>query len=474
MLAGNPHADASGNADVWTFFSEPTGARRRTSDSSEFAAGALANDRQRRRESEARAEDSNVAAKRPGRAAEATRPTSRSITSSLRSADRCSPPRCERKPPKADRPNETRRRTIPLSRRGALIRSYLASIQTARRSKRPASACGAAVIEVRLPSDLVQGAELVTTATCIPASGAEAGATPRHDRRSRTTPAGLTPSVKIETQRRRRLDESTIAGFRTRRRSWQRRQRSRAAVSRPRLPTIASWFPAALCYTKIVPVDEVVTLTLFYREDEALSRLMLDDAETARLDRLWDQLHFVSRDALTLVDAFEQLMQFATQDADPTVSSSRCVARSTPAPAAFRKLLVETEPRHVDAVIAWAAKAYRHPLSAARRSQSARAVSHAARRGDRSRRIDPTPAGPRDGLARVLVSVRKAGPVTRRSNDAGDRRLAGRANPISDNELATRLSFFLWSTAPDEELRKPRSSGKLRDPRRAVARLGAC
>ncbi len=26
-------------------------------------------------------------------------------------------------------------------------------------------------------------------------------------------------------------------------------------------------FPPALCYTKIVPVDEVVTLTLFHRED---------------------------------------------------------------------------------------------------------------------------------------------------------------------------------------------------------------
>ena len=35
-------------------------------------------------------------------------------------------------------------------------------------------------------------------------------------------------------------------------------------------------FPAALCYTKIVPVDEVVTLTLYYREDDHLARLMLD------------------------------------------------------------------------------------------------------------------------------------------------------------------------------------------------------
>ncbi len=46
-------------------------------------------------------------------------------------------------------------------------------------------------------------------------------------------------------------------------------------------------FPAALCYNKIVPVDEVVTLTLYYREDDALSRLMLSDEESSELDRLW-------------------------------------------------------------------------------------------------------------------------------------------------------------------------------------------
>ena len=46
---------------------------------------------------------------------------------------------------------------------------------------------------------------------------------------------------------------------------------------------------------------------------------MLDDAQKARLDRLWAELHYVSHDALTLVDAFEQLWQYATQDADPKV-----------------------------------------------------------------------------------------------------------------------------------------------------------
>ncbi len=82
--------------------------------------------------------------------------------------------------------------------------------------------------------------------------------------------------------------------------------------------TSAGCFPAALCYTKIVPVDEVVTLTLFYREDEQLKRLMLDDAQSAALDRLWDELRFVSEAPLKQVDVFEQLYQFATQDANPS------------------------------------------------------------------------------------------------------------------------------------------------------------
>ncbi len=79
-----------------------------------------------------------------------------------------------------------------------------------------------------------------------------------------------------------------------------------------------SLFPIALCYTRIVPVDEVVTLTLFYREDEALRRLMLTKAESRELDRLWDELLFVSEAPLKQVDAFEQLWQFATQDAKPS------------------------------------------------------------------------------------------------------------------------------------------------------------
>src|SRR5207249_12256793 len=115
--------------------------------------------------------------------------------------------------------------------------------------------------------------------------------------------------------------------------------------------------PPALCYAKIVPVDEVVTLTLFYREDHHLSRLMLSDEEKAHLDRLWSELRYVSQDALKLVDVFEQIWQYATQDADPKVFEPMRQPINDGA-AAFRNLLLDSEPRHMDALLAFANRAY--------------------------------------------------------------------------------------------------------------------
>ena len=41
---------------------------------------------------------------------------------------------------------------------------------------------------------------------------------------------------------------------------------------------------------------------------------------------------------------------------------------------------------------------------------------------------------------------------------------AGTVYPISDIELASRLSFFLWSTIPDKDLLDLAEQGKLREP----------
>src|SRR5260370_13019439 len=89
---------------------------------------------------------------------------------------------------------------------------------------------------------------------------------------------------------------------------------------------------------------------------------MLDDAGKAKLDRLWDQLHYVSHDAPMLVDAFEQLWQYATQDADPKVFEPLRKPIQERA-AAFRQRLIDTEPKHVQAVLDLANRAYRRPLT---------------------------------------------------------------------------------------------------------------
>ena len=41
---------------------------------------------------------------------------------------------------------------------------------------------------------------------------------------------------------------------------------------------------------------------------------------------------------------------------------------------------------------------------------------------------------------------------------------AGRVERVSDLELASRLSFFLWSSIPDDELRKVAEQGRLNQP----------
>ena len=81
-------------------------------------------------------------------------------------------------------------------------------------------------------------------------------------------------------------------------------------------------------------------------------------------------------------------------------------------------------------------------------------------------------------LARILSSVQfiyriEEEPVTRTGSTAGSTILASqraqtpRTPPtyrLSDVDLASRLSFFLWSSIPDEELLKVAAAGRLRQP----------
>ena len=64
------------------------------------------------------------------------------------------------------------------------------------------------------------------------------------------------------------------------------------------------------------------------------------------------------------------------------------------------------------------------------------------------------------GLQRLLVSPSFLFRVERDPSHVS----AGIAYPVSDIELASRLSFFLWSSIPDDQLLDLAAQGKLRQP----------
>lgn len=216
-------------------------------------------------------------------------------------------------------------------------------------------------------------------------------------------------------------------------------------------------FPAALCYNKIVPVDEVVTLTLYYREDDALRRLMLSDQEAVELDRLWNELHYVSRDALSLVDAFDQLWQYATQDADPSAFEPLRKPIMDRA-AEFRETLLQSEPQHLKAICRIASKAFRRPLYNSE-EQKLRAAYDKLRQTD----LDHETAV-RSLLTKIFISpafLYKSEKGTGEIRKIGNGEIAIR--PLSDYELATRLSYMITGTLPDGELLSLADDGTLSD-----------
>ena len=208
-------------------------------------------------------------------------------------------------------------------------------------------------------------------------------------------------------------------------------------------------FPAALCYTKIVPVDEVVTLQLYYREDHHFKRLMCDDEQAATLDRLWDELYFVAQEPLASQVALEQLHQFSTQDRPDLVPEFETLKSSYGARAdAFRQRLIDTEPIHLESLINFAGRAWRRALIEPDRQRLRETYSEFRLKKlthDESIRLL---------LARVLV----APSFLYRLEEPGPGKLA---SDVSDHELASRLSYFLWSSTPDPELLAAAESGEL-------------
>lgn len=300
---------------------------------------------------------------------------------------------------------------FPLSH--PLLAASIGSFQA--RGEKPSLSCRApSAIELTIPAALAAGSEFVVTARLEkPGEGSVQAQVLRQKPATPITTA--IPGVPIIV-----ADNSPA------------RQRFEAGFDEFR-----QLFPIALCYMRIVPVDEVVTLTLFYREDDHLRRLLLTDAETRELDQLWAELLFVAEEPIKLVDAFEQIYQYATQDRPDKVNEFEPLRIPIKKAAEeFRRKKEAAIAVQQNAILELAAKAWRRPLTTA--EVASLKSSH-----------------PRLMLTRILTSPT----FLYRSEHVPDR-----TGPVNDWELATRLSYFLWGSLPDDELRRMAAEGQLRNP----------
>ncbi len=212
-------------------------------------------------------------------------------------------------------------------------------------------------------------------------------------------------------------------------------------------------FPPAVLFAPIIPRDAQGSLFMYHREDEPLRRLLLDDAGRAELDRLWSELRFVSLNAFATPRMYEEIVQYYRRPNDNArimfFVIQEFAHRVRKEKADLAAALAAAEPRHLDALLAFAARAWRRPLAAAERQallDGYRAVLNTGIGHDEAFR---------DALARVLSSpwflYRVESPA------AGPR-----WRPVTGDELASRLSFMLWDSIPDEELRA--AAGRLHEP----------
>jgi hypothetical protein len=242
----------------------------------------------------------------------------------------------------------------------------------------------------------------------------------------------------------------------------------------------------------------------FYRDDKPLMELILDEKGQTELNRLWAEFEYIADfTGRTFVQYFfnqsgEVLGKGAESASDRPVgmevtdepvimglkakylAKAAADAKSDPmAPAAvndhfdginrtlrsFEKIRLAAEQKHLDAVVKFAAKAYRRPLSKAE-SDDIVAYYKKIRTTDALSHEEAI----RDSIVSILMSpyyLYRLDLDARLKAAAEMQRVAataGGAAPLSGYALASRLSYFLWSSMPDAELMKHAAAGDLQRP----------
>jgi len=212
-------------------------------------------------------------------------------------------------------------------------------------------------------------------------------------------------------------------------------------------------FPLYVCFPNVVPNDEVVTLKMFHREDEPLLRMFLDANQIARLNHLWEEHQFVSRQAEAEDAYLPQFIGFVSQDGPPGMleffkgQQPNFKQRLE----VFQKKEAAASHVQMDALLEFACRAYRRPVNEKEQKELRELYQTIRTKG----------ASHLDAVRGVLTRIFVSPAFLFRAEHAP----VGKApSVVNDWELATRLSYFLWSSQPDDELRKLAASGQLHEP----------
>ncbi len=210
--------------------------------------------------------------------------------------------------------------------------------------------------------------------------------------------------------------------------------------------------------------DEFVLKVKYVREDHYVVENLLDEATRTRLNQAWNDVYasFDYHDNyLRLLAQHFKLdlkgkhigdLDKAQIDAMPAEIAKYVTPLFTAYKQAHAAQLA-ARPGHIDDAIRFASRAWRRPLTAAE-TQSLRGFYKTALASEQ----DHTKAI-RALLARILVSPAFLYRVELTADAAA-------LKPFTNWELASRLSYFLWSSIPDDELRRASAAGELNNPQK--------
>jgi hypothetical protein len=242
----------------------------------------------------------------------------------------------------------------------------------------------------------------------------------------------------------------------------------------------------------------------YFRDDQPLYELVLDDAERQELDELWEDLNFVThapfrqykdflfferaepprfaggpefdfarpedKDVTSEVKLLRMREAYLRRAKEKQASDEALNAVETYFDNMSRdfRWIEQTElaavQSHLESLRRFAERAWRRPLSNADRDD----VLAFYRRLRDSEGLSHEDAI-RDSIVSLLISPRFSYRFEFAADPSVSSDVSSGIRPLTDYELASRLSYFLWSSIPDEELLAHAAAGDLHDPPVLVA-----